>query len=187
MSPALPIYPGTGPYERIPFRWSLHHLSRTGDLTHSSFLADARHDPREAFAASLIAALGSSETPIVVYSHFERSTLRGLARILSHHENAIAGVISRLCDLLAVLRRNVYFPGSCCSYSIKDVAPVLASEISYNDPQHVADGNAAAWAFERIAAGHCDGDDSVLRRALQEYCRHDTLAMVRIHERFLAQ
>lgn len=185
MSPAIPVYPGTRPYERIPFQWSLHHRSGTRQLTHSGFLADGRDDPREAFATSLIRALGASETPIVVYSHFERSTLEQLAETLKRHSNSIAHVIPRLRDLLAVLREHVYFPAFGCSYSLKDVAPVLAPTVGYDDLEHVADGSAAAWVFERIAAGRCGGDEDTLRRALEEYCRRDTLAMVRIHERFL--
>ena len=50
ISPAIPLYPGTRPYERLPFQWSLHERDEKGDLQHSGFLADGRNDPREAFA-----------------------------------------------------------------------------------------------------------------------------------------
>jgi len=53
MSPAIPLYPGTKPYERLPFQWSLHQRQKNGDLQHSGFLAEGSNDPREAFVESL--------------------------------------------------------------------------------------------------------------------------------------
>lgn len=47
LSPALPVYPGTRPYETVPFQWSDHILDRNGGVTHSEFLADRSGDPRE--------------------------------------------------------------------------------------------------------------------------------------------
>ena len=69
----------------------------------------------------------------------------------------------RLCDLLAIIRENVYYADFGGSYSIKAVGPEVAPEITYDDLDHVADGGAAAWAFERIAAGRCDGDEDILK------------------------
>jgi hypothetical protein len=59
----------------------------------------------------------------------------------------------------------------------------LKQELTEAERLGVADGEGAAWAFERIAAGRCEGDgeEYTLRRALEECCRRDTLAMVEIH------
>jgi hypothetical protein len=46
MSPAVPMYPETRPYERLPFQWSLHKRDKNGDLQHSGFLADGGVDPQ---------------------------------------------------------------------------------------------------------------------------------------------
>jgi len=63
---------------------------------------------------------------------------------------------------------------------LRAIALALAPIVTFDDLDHVVDGGATAWAFERIAAGRCDGDceEKILRRALEGYCRHDTLAMV---------
>jgi predicted RecB family nuclease len=184
MSPAIPLYPGTRPY-RLPFQWSLHRRDKKGDLQHSGFLADGANDPREAFAESLLEKLVSSTDPIIVYSSFERSTLNQLASVLNQHRAAIEGITSRLFDLLAVMREHVYYADFGGSYSIKAVGPVIAPNISYDDLDYVSDGGAAAWTFERIASGRCDGRENILRQALEEYCRRDTLAMVEIHSRLI--
>ena len=155
ISPAIPLYPGTRPYERLPFQWSLHERDKKGGLQHSGFLADGRSDPREAFVESLLDKLGSSTEPIIVYSSFEGATLNQLANVLKQHRKAIKGITARLCDLLAIVREHVYYADFGGSYSIKAVGPVIAPKITYDDLDYVADGGEAAWAFERIATGGC--------------------------------
>lgn len=183
MSPAIPLYQGTRPYERLPFQWSLHKRDKKGDLEHFGFLADGGDDPREAFAETLLEKLASSTEPIIVYSSFERSTLNQLAGVLKHHREAIESITARLCDLLAIMREHVYYADFGGSYSIKAVGPVIAPNISYNDLDYVADGGEASWAFERIVSGSHRAEENKLRQALEEYCRRDTLAMVDIHTR----
>ena len=89
MNPAVPLYPGTSPYQRIPFQWSLHELDRRDTLTHREFLADAATDPRPAFIASLLEATQASTLPIIVYSSFEKSVLDEMAALFPKHRRAI--------------------------------------------------------------------------------------------------
>lgn len=184
MSPAIPLYSGTRPYERLPFQWSLHERNKKGDLQHSGFLAGGGNDPREAFTETLLEKLASSTEPIIVYSSFERSTLNQLANVLKKHRKDIERITSRLCDLLAIMREHIYYADFGGSYSIKSVGPVIAN-ISYDDLDYVADGGSAAAAFERIVSGRCNGEEHKLRQALEEYCRRDTLAMVEIHSQLV--
>src|SRR5262249_18010672 len=69
--PAIPLYPGTRPYQTIPFQWSLHRVDAHGSVTHQEFLGDARSDPRRSFAESLLASLRGTKLPVVVYSSYE--------------------------------------------------------------------------------------------------------------------
>ena len=187
MSPAIPLYPGTRPYERIPFQWSLHRLEADGSLAHASFLADGRDDPRRPFAATLLAALHGSG-PVLVYSGFEASVLGELARALPDLATALAAVRARLCDLHAVVRRHVYHPGFAYSFSLKAVAPALVPGFGYDDLEGIAAGGHAAVEFARIAAGLCDAtEDARIRRALLAYCARDTLALVELHRALRAR
>ena len=43
--PAVPLYPGTRPYQTIPFQWSLHQVDSKGNVSHQEFLADERSGP----------------------------------------------------------------------------------------------------------------------------------------------
>jgi hypothetical protein len=181
--PAIPLYAGTRPYQQVPFQWSLHRLDAAGRMTHAEFLADARSDPRPAFADALLAALRDPNGPVLVWSSFESYRLAELTDALPARAAEIAAVQARLLDLLPLVRAHVYHPAFMGSFSIKRVAPVLAPSVSYGDLEGVADGAAAATALERLARGLVESADeqAALRRALLAYCRRDTLALVEVH------
>jgi hypothetical protein len=185
MSPLIPLYLGTSPGQRIPFQWSLHTVNGRGALEHAAFLADGKNDPRLEFAETLIDALADGEEPVIVYSGFEKSVLGELKGFVPKKLAAKIDRINRkLFDLLAVVRSHVYHAGFDFSYSIKNVAPVLAPEVRYDDLDLVADGGAASAAFHSIASGAISNPKQTekVRAALLEYCRRDTLAMVGVHE-----
>ena len=110
-NPAIPLYPLTRPYERIPFQWSVHRVGTGGRLSHQEFLADGRTDPRRELAEKLLAALGETVEPILVYSSFESSVLNDLAWTLPDLASPLQEVRARLRDLLQLVREHVYDPG----------------------------------------------------------------------------
>lgn len=182
MLPAVPVYEGTRPYQAIPFQWSLHHVGQKGKITHQEFLADGRQDPREEFTKTLLAALQGSDEPILVYSGYERTTLTALAQHLPKYRKQIGKVIDRLSDLLKVVKQHYYHSAFNGSYSIKAVGPTLAQSVDYDALDDVADGAAAASAFEALATGRATGSEAKrLRKALLRYCHLDTLAMIEVH------
>jgi predicted RecB family nuclease len=182
MNPAIPPYPGGRPYEQIPFQWSLHRIDASGNLSHREFLADGRSDPHRAVAETLLAALGSDEAPILVYSSFEARVLDRLAELFPDLAPALRSVRDRLRDLLPIVRAHVYYRGFDFSFSLKSVAPALAPAVSYDDLDAVAEGAEASSAFTRIVMGTCVAEEEArLRQALLAYCRRDTLALVEVH------
>lgn len=182
MNPAVPIYPGTRPYQRLVFQWSLHRHDGMGQLSHADYLGDHTQDPREAFIVSLIDALDAVDGPIVVYSAYERGALQELAEQFPHYAKPLQRIIDRLADLYVVVRDHVYLEAFDGSLSIKQVGKALAPGFSYNGLQHVADGAQAASAYQRLAYGGVEAEETAaLRAALLAYCRLDTLAMVEAH------
>jgi hypothetical protein len=67
---------------------------------------------------------------------------------------------------------------------LQSVAPALVPGLGYDDLDGVADGGAAADTLVRLATGAIGSPDDVRRqrRALLEYCKRDTLAMVDVHQ-----
>jgi predicted RecB family nuclease len=179
--PAIPLYAGMRPYDQVPFQWSLHRLDASGRLLHREFLADGRTDPRPEFARTLLAALCHRHAPIVVWSSFESNRLAELA--LPDHAKEIAAVRSRLVDLLPIVRGHVGHPEFGGSFSLKQVAPVLASSVDYDDLDCVSEGGEASRALIGLALGAFGSaeEEAAVRRALLEYCRRDTLALVELH------
>lgn len=186
-NPAIPLYVGTRPFQQIPFQWSLHRLTKEGRLSHKEFLADGRGDPRRAFAESLIQAVGTKQTPIIVYSSFERTQLAKLVADYPDLADDLNAIIDRLADLLPITRGYIYHRNFGGSFSIKAVAPALSQDLTYDNLEHVADGGAASAAYSRLASDTLNDDENpeMLRAALLEYCKRDTLAMVIVHQELL--
>jgi predicted RecB family nuclease len=185
VAPAVPLWPGTRPFERIPFQWSLHRRDSNGQLHHSEFLADGTIDPRPAFAEALVKALRPHKHPVVVYNKgFEGSVIRALAGQFKDVSRHLSQIEKLLWDLLPVVRDHVYFAKFDGSFSIKSVAPVLSRDVRYDSLDGVAEGGAASDAFIRIVTGELgEGETSDgLRAQLLKYCHLDTLAMVKVHE-----
>jgi hypothetical protein len=68
------------------------------------------------------------------------------------------------------------------SYSMKSVLPVLVPELGY-DGLEINDGGMAMEAYARMNASKDPDEIERIRKALLEYCRLDTLGMVKIVEK----
>lgn len=182
--PALPVYPGTRPYQAIPFQWSLHLRDSAGNLTHCSFLHDGEGDPREPFVLSLLDAI-EPQGSIVVYTGFEQNRLKELAAAFPQYSDHLMALCDRMLDLHAVIRAHYYHPGFHGSYSMKSVLPAVVPELGYGDLE-IQEGTHASVAFAQMIAPETqESERQQLRQALLDYCQRDTEAMVRIYDALL--
>jgi Domain of unknown function(DUF2779) len=147
----------------IPFQWSLHHVDSRGAVTHQEFLGAAHSDPRRSFAETLLAGLRGTKLPVIVYSSYEKARLTELAVLFPDLAKPIRGLVRRLADLLPVVRGCVYHPNFDFSNSIKVTAPALCPDVTYDDLEEIADGNAASTAFWLMASGQADPEMSAVR------------------------
>ena len=181
VSPAIPLYAQTRPYQAIPFQWSLHVRDSDGVLSHSSFLYDGNGDPRREFIASLLRSIPASGS-IVTYSSYERTQMKALARTFPENEAELLALCDRVVDLLQIIRGEYYHPDFHGSFSIKSVLPALVPDETYDDLE-LADGGAAAATYARLQADELpDSERSSLREALLAYCARDTEAMVSVYD-----
>ena len=177
--PALPLYPGTRPYQRIPFQWSLHIREASEQLRHKSFLQEQSDDPREAFINSLLDGAGQAGT-IVVYSSFEESVIKQLADAYPQYKDSLLSICGRITDLYDILRRYYYHPEFHGSYSLKSVLPALVPQSNYDDLD-IQEGQDASAAFIRmISPFTSEHDRAKLRASLLAYCQKDTEALVQV-------
>ena len=177
---AVPLYPDVAPHEQLVTQYSLHVEALAGsELAHRKYLADHARDCREELTTRLIRDTADCRT-IVVYSSFEKTMIRALADLLPTYAPALAGLESKLFDLEPVVRKGLVHPDFGGRSSIKVVLPVLAPDLSYAD-LHIGDGGSAVAAFAKLALGNAtDEEIQAVRGALLEYCKLDTLAMVRV-------
>lgn len=182
----LPLFPGMRCHEQVLTQFSVHHRDSFDQVcTHDEYLADETRDCQRELAETLIQSLGIAGS-VVVYSHFEKQRLRGLADCFNDLRPALAAIETRLIDLLPIVRSCVYHPSFKGSYSIKSVLPVLVPDLSYADLD-IGGGDTAITRFARLVRREIPADKVAdTRRSLLAYCQRDTEAMVRLHEALLA-
>jgi hypothetical protein len=180
---ALPLFPEIAPYEQIVTQYSIHRCSRLGTVdSHFEFLANPDRDDRLPLTKKLLKDLGNKGT-IIVYSDFEKRVIQNLAMKFRELATSLNGLIKRLFDLLDIMEEGYYHPGFRGSYSIKNVLPVMIAEMSYGKLE-IRDGAQADTCFARMALGHySQAKKKQARENLLEYCKQDTIAMIRIHEK----
>ena len=132
------------------------------------------------FAEKLLATLGN-EGPILVYSHFEKTRLKELADLFPDLADGLNRFIDRLVDLLPLTRQNYYHPEMKGSWSLKMVLPTIAPDIDYGSLEEVQDGGGAQLAYaEAIDPVATESRRQELTERLLEYCKLDTLALVKL-------
>lgn len=180
----IPLFNGTRPYQQIPFQYSLHFMKdKNAGLGHHEFLALPGVDPREALLQKLLGEVPDNACVVAYNSSFERNVLESMGDSFPQYKEKIERIVNNMRDLMVPFRnRDVYFWQMNGSYSIKAILPVLVPELSYEGLE-ISDGGKAMEAYGRMCESNEPTEVENIRKALLEYCKLDTLGMVRILER----
>lgn len=178
---AVPRWANTRPYAtQVPFQWSCHIEESHHQLSHEMFLDVSGKDPRRLCAEKMIEVLGDDGPVFVYYQAFEKGRIAELAELYPDLAPALHAINLRVVDLLPIARANYYHPEMKGSWSIKAVLPTVASDLRY-DLLIVGNGGDAQAAYREILhTNTSDARKQELTRGLREYCKLDTLAMVRL-------
>ena len=179
---AIPLYEEIGPYAQVPTQYSIHQSDKMGNIiNHFEYLADPIKDSRFDLAENLINDL-KGDRSIIVYSHFEKTIISNLAKLYPQLGTQLGELIERIVDLQLIMAKNYYHPDFGGSMSLKDTLPVLVPELSY-DNLTIPEGGAALATFVYLARGRYQGAEAEAEKQnLLEYCKQDTLALLKIHE-----
>jgi predicted RecB family nuclease len=184
VSPAIPCFAGTRPYQTIPFQWSDHILSTDGTMEHREYLCQEDKDPREELAATLLKSLGTKGT-IFVYTSYEKTVIEALAEFLPQYRDDLLATLDRFMDLHVLIRKYFYHPEFHGSFSLKSVLPALVPSMGY-DELAIQDGNHASVEYLRMLEPDTPPEErEKIRESLLDYCSNDTLAMVKVREELL--
>ncbi len=179
---AIPQWKGVIPYMQIPFQYSLHIEHENGTLEHKEFLAEDGIDPRYELAKRLVEDIPCDATVLAYNMGFEKGVIRKLANQFSDFTYDLMCIHDNIKDLMTPFQsKDYYVPKMRGSYSIKNVLPALVPEMekAYKDLDLVHNGGEAMNAFASLGT-LSDEEKIAYRNALLEYCKLDTLAMVKI-------
>ena len=180
INPAVPLFDGTKPYQKVPFQFSLHVAGGETTMQHYSFLADGPADPRPGFLRRLKETIGDSGSIVTYNQSFEEGVLKELASAFPEYSAWVEGIRGRMVDLLKPFQSfHYYHPQQNGSASIKHVLPALTGK-GY-EGMAIGDGEAASLAFLNVTYGEVTEEErQQVRSDLEQYCGLDTEAMVRI-------
>ena len=186
MQLAIPQFPGTKPYQQIPFQYSLHYIEEQGgQLKHKEFLAESGEDPRRAIAESLCRDI-PMDTCVTAYNKgFECGRLRELAELYPDLAPHLLNIRDNIRDLLTPFQSGFYYNRAMGgSFSIKSVLPAIFPDdpsLDYHNLEGVHNGGEAMALFPRIQDLPPE-EQAAARKSLLEYCKLDTYAMVKVWE-----
>ncbi|MGB5920228.1 DUF2779 domain-containing protein [Arcobacter sp.] len=182
---AIPQYKGLKPFEQIPFQYSLHIEHEDGTLEHKEYLAQDGVDSRYELAQKLYNDIPNDVTVLAYNMSFEKGVIKRLANTFAHLEQHLLAINENIQDLMTPFQKKWFVtPSMNGSYSIKYVLPALVPEFekAYKDLVDVQNGSQAMNAFANMSKLE-EGEKMKLRSSLLQYCKLDTLAMVKVLER----
>lgn len=186
---AVPEFEGSKAYQQIPFQYSLHIIRQKGaPLEHEEFLANADdEDIIRNFAESMIKHLPENGSVIVYNKGFEASRNREIGEMYPDLKDEMERINSNMIDLMIPFKNRDYYTKEMeGSYSIKYVLPALYPddpELDYSNLNLIHNGGEASDAFLSLKDKSHEEQEEI-RQCLLEYCKLDTLAMVKIWEKF---
>ncbi|MBC7894017.1 MAG: DUF2779 domain-containing protein [Cytophagaceae bacterium] len=183
VSRAVPVWPAMAPWGMAAAQFSYHESRADGTYLHVEHLAEGPEDARPILAQRLVDATRNAKT-VVMYSSFERTQIRALAKAVPSLEAELQALDAKLFDLLAVVREQVYHPAFRGSFSLKYVLPALVPDLSYNDLV-IVNGMVASVEIARLlfVADRIPLEErDRVRQDLLAYCKRDTWATVRLLE-----
>jgi hypothetical protein len=181
---AIPVFDHCFPFQQVPFQFSLHVLvSAESELEHYEFVHTGSGNPIPHLVEKLRKVISNSGSVIVWNKSFEGKCNNDMAEIAVEHKDFLLSINDRFYDLRDIFSKQYYvrreFKGST---SIKYVLPILVPELSYEELE-IRDGGMASSSYKKmLSEGITNEQKQVIKNQLLEYCKLDTLAMVRILE-----
>ncbi len=181
-APAIPMFGGYGPYDRIPFQFSLHILrDPNSEPEHVEYLHLDRSDPSQPVAELLAKHIQPGGTVIAWNKGFEQGVNKELAVRKSEYAQPLEQINAQMYDLRDIFHKQHYVhPEFKGKTSIKKVLPPLVPGVRHADLNIKEGGQASdAWS-QMIAPATSPGEREKIAQDLLTYCGLDTYAMFQI-------
>ena len=184
---AIPRYDGIRPYMQIPFQYSLHYIQdENSEIQHKEFLAVAGVDPRRGLAEQLVRDIPTNACVLAYNMKFEKMVIKDLVKVFEDLREHLMKIYDNMQDLMIPFYERMYYCKELQgSYSIKYVLPALFpndEQLDYHKLPVVHNGSEAMSVFATLHLKSKE-EQEFIRKGLLEYCKLDTLAMVKIWEK----
>jgi hypothetical protein len=139
-------------------------------------------DPIELLAQKLCEDIPRDVTVLAYNMGFEKGVIKKLASNYPELSEHLLHVSENIIDLMTPFQQKHYVtPNMNGTYSIKYVLPALVPKMAqaYKELEGVQNGGQAMNAFANMSKLGAD-EKKKMRNSLLEYCKLDTLAMVRV-------
>lgn len=183
INPAIPLFPGTRPYQNLPFLFSLHLQEKPGSAAqHFDFLADPAGDPRQQWLEQLLLAVGTSGDILVQDILLSRKLLTDLQQALPSRAIELDLIIPRLKDLTMPFREAWYYHPAMCGkitpHSVfSAMVPEYASYLEISQRVHLP------TPFLQKLSGTFTGDWEKACRDIKQDAEVHSIAMLKIIEK----
>ena len=180
----IPKFLNTRPYQHIPFQFSCHiQKEKEAVIEHFEFLFESKEDPRKAFVEALTKTVPKTGSIIVYHQTYEKSRLKELLEAFPEYSDQLTNMIDRLVDLEEIFKKGIYDPKFLGSFSIKKVAPALLGDKASYQNLEISEGTQASLAYKELIELPPNSEEKKkLKQAMLEYCKQDTLLMVKLHK-----
>ncbi len=155
-----------------------------GTLIHKEYLSQDSIDSRYELSQKLCEDIPNDVTVLAYNMSFEKGVIKRLANLFPELGTHLLAINENMQDLMVPFHKKWYLtPSMQGSYSIKYVLPALVPEFekAYKELDGVQNGSQAMNAFANLSKLR-EEEKEKMRTSLLEYCKLDTLAMVKILE-----
>jgi len=183
LNQAIPKFEGLSSYEKYPFQYSIHIEHADGTLEHKEFLAEPDKDPREEIARKITEDIPRDSFVMAYNIGFEKSVIKKLANQFPVYSDHLMSLYDNFVDLQTPFKNRDYLtPDMKGKSGLKTILPILVPEMekAYKDLDMVHEGGEAMDIYKKLADTKDLEMISRYKSALIEYCKLDTLAMVKI-------
>ena len=181
--PAVPVFKGTKPYERIPFLYSLHYKeSEHAPLQHVEYISPVEDD-RINFIQHFLKSTEKPGKILVFNTLMEKGILFNLMKDFPEYKQAIFERINRIIDVEIPFKELFYYhPKQQGSFSLKAIGNAVLSRDEFARSA-VKDGEEAMAVYNELF--YIEDKDAVQKKLdeLKTYCKTDTLVLYFIFEK----
>jgi hypothetical protein len=182
--PAVPLFKGSKPYERIPFLYSLHYKeSANTPLQHYSYISPVGDDDRIPFIEQFLKDTEGEGNILVFNTLMEKSILFRLSADFPDYKKQLLQRINRIIDVEIPFKELYYYhPAQQGSFSLKSIGNAMLGKDEFSSSR-VKDGEEAMAVYNELFYTNHPSEIPEKLQQLKTYCRTDTYVLYEIFEK----